>query len=538
MTTGSSSIPGVPAVEQLLQHAVSLHQQGQLREAEQVYRQALQLDPAQPHALHWLGVLLHQSGRGAQAVELIEAALQIDPSLAEAYCNLGVVLQALGHAEAAYQRFSEALRCRPDYPEAFNNRGNVLRSMQRLKPALLDFQRALQLRPGYPEAWNNCGNVLRELDHLDAALAAFEQAVQIAPAYAEAWNNRGTVLKALRRHDEALESFARALAVRPVYADAHFNESLCRLLLGDFAAGWAKHEWRWEADGRAGRRREFAQPLWLGVGARGAPVPASDAALAGKTILLHAEQGYGDTLQFCRYVSQVAALGARVILEVQPALQGLLRSLPGVVAVYAQGDSLPAFDFHCPLLSLPLALGTELATIPAALAYLHADPAKVAAWAARLGARTKPRVGLVWSGNPAHRNDRRRSIPLARLAPLLTPALQFISLQTALPEAERAALARLPVLDVADGLHDFEATAALMAGLDYIVTVDTSCAHLAGALGCPATVLLPHSPDFRWLLERDDTPWYPSLRLVRQAEPGVWEAAIERVAAQLASLTP
>lgn len=517
-----------------LQQAIALHQQGQLAPAEAGYRAILQCEPANFHALHLLGVLLHQCGQHEAALELIQTALKIDPYQPDAYLNLGVVLQVLKRSVGALNSFSEALRLRPSYVEALSNRGNVLRSLKRPDEALLDYESAIQIKPDYAEAFNHRGNALRDLGRLEAAFDNFERATQLAPNYAEAWNNRGIALKSLLRYDEALLSFARAIQLRPTYADAHWNESLCRLLLGDFTLGWRKHEWRWQAEGLALPRRSWTQPLWLGRGASEVPgSAASHESLAGKIVLLHAEQGWGDTLQFCRFASQVAALGATVLLEVQPALKTLLTGLAGVTQIYAQGETLPSFDVHCPLMSLPLALGCELATIPAAPAYLRADPLKVEHWAARLSGRGRPLIGLAWSGNPLHSNDAQRSIPLAQLAPLFAADADFISIQTEVRESDRVAFARYGMSDVAGELRDFSDTAALLACVDHVITVDTAGAHLAGALGRPTTVLLPHTPDFRWLLERADTPWYPTMCLLRQSTPGVWGDVVEKMAAAL-----
>jgi tetratricopeptide (TPR) repeat protein len=522
------------AMAMQLQQAITWHQQGQLVQAEDGYRAVLQIEPGNFHALHLLGVLAHQCGQQEAAVELIQAALRVDPRQAEVYSNLGVVLQTLKRSVEALNSFSEALRLRPDYVEALNNRGNVLRSLKRPREALLDYELAIQIKPDYAEAFNHRGNALRDLDCLDAALDSFEHATQLAPDYAEAWNNRGTALKDLQRYDEALQSFAQAIRLRPAYADAHWKEGLCRLLHGDFALGWRKHEWRWQAESLALIPRFFAQPLWLGQGVCDVPgVIASHALLDGKTILLHAEQGWGDTLQFCRYAQHVAALGATVLLEVQPPLKTLLAGLAGVAQVFARGETLPLFDFHCPLLSLPLALGSDSTNMLMERAYLQADPVKVARWSAHLSGHARTLVGLAWSGNPWHGNDRRRSIPLAQLAPLFAANVDFISIQTEVCESDREAFTRLGLVDVAAELHDFSDTAALLVCLDQVIAVDTTGAHLAGALGRPTTVLLPYVPDFRWLLGREDTPWYPTMRLLRATAPGVWGDVVERAAETL-----
>lgn len=525
-------------IETALDEALALHRQGALTQAEAAYRALLRREPDHPRALHLLGVLLQQCGRHAQSVDLLAAAAQSRPDDAEIQGNLGVALQALGRREQAYAALSAALRLKPDYPEALNNRGNVLRTLRRYEAALADYDRALQLRPGYPDALSNRANTLRRMGRLDAALADTDLALQAAPGFAPAWNIRGAVLTALGRLDEALASFGQATRIQPTYADAYFNESLCRLLQGDFRRGWALHEWRWLAPGLGVQARACSQPVWLGVGGdvlgAASPWPVSGVDLRGRTILLHAEQGYGDSLQFCRYAPLLAAQGARVLLEVPPPLGGLMRSLAGV-DVFVAGGALPAFDLHCPLMSLPHALGVTLDTLSCQLPYLSADPARVEHWRSRLAGEpaSRPLVGLAWSGNPAHANDKQRSIPLAVLAPLFDLPLHFVGLQPEMSESDRAALAHFGVRDVAAELTDFSETAALLACVDHVVTIDSAVAHLAGALGRPATVLLPHAPDFRWLLGRDDTPWYPTLHLLRQRCAGDWADVISRLAGVL-----
>jgi hypothetical protein len=335
----------------------------------------------------------------------------------------------------------------------------------------------------------------------------------------------------LNRFDEALASFDRAIAIRPGLAEAHFNAALCLLLTGDLSRGWKQYEWRWSTDQLRSEQRNFSQPQWTG----------SDK-IAGKTILLHAEQGLGDTLQFCRYVPQVAARGARVIFEVPTPLVALMRTLAGDIDVIARGDHLPAFDLHCPLLSLPLAFNTELDTIPGETPYLSAVPAKSDAWRERLGPRERPRIGLVWAGDPrkqlpnAHLIDRQRSITFDMLAPLFEAAdCDFVSLQKgeqAVAQLRASALCNR-VVDWTDDFHDFSDTAALVDNLDLVIAVDTSVAHLAGALGKPLWLLNRYNTCWRWLLERDDNPWYPTVRQFRQDEMRNWDAVMARVTGSL-----
>ena len=324
----------------------------------------------------------------------------------------------------------------------------------------------------------------------------------------------------LGRLDEARASFDHAVGIRPNFAQAHWNRAQAMLLAGAFARGWREHEWRLAAHPEL--QRPFAQPLWLG-----------EEPLAGKTLLLHAEQGLGDTIQFCRYAPLAGARGARVVLEVQTSLVDLLRDLPGVSSVVARGDPLPPFVLHCPLPSLPLAFGTTLATIPAQTPYLRVPADRAAAWEARLG-RKRPRVGLVWSGNAGHRRDRSRSIPLYALMPLFDLDATFVSLQKDVRAADQAVLQQTPKLvDVSAGLESFADTAALIGELDLVIAVDTSVAHLTGALGKRLWLLLPAAPDWRWLTGRDDSPWYPTARLFRQNDARAWGPVVTRVRAAL-----
>jgi len=448
---------------------------------------------------------------------------------AEALKQRGDLLRQAQRPLEALQSYEQALMLKPDFAEALKNRGNALRELGRPAEALASYQQALGVQPDYVDALNNCGVTLQELDRPELAIAYYRQALQLKPEAAGTLTNCGVTLQDLGLPGEALTCYQRALQLQPESAAAHLGAGLCYLLLGDFANGWQEYEWRWQTGPYAAFKRACTEPLWLGL-----------SSLAGKTILLHAEQGLGDTIQFCRYVSELAALGATVLLEVQPTLKSLLAQLPGVAGVYASGEVLPRFDYHCPLLSLPLALRTQLATIPAQTCYLRADPEKTAYWVARLRGSDKPLIGLAWSGNPAHAADHHRSIPLAQLAPFFSGPLagkvNFVSVQTQVRDADRAALSQFGILDVASELNDFTDTAALLAGVDHVITVDTVAAHLAGALGRPTTLMLPYRPDFRWLLERADSPWYASLDLVRQEQRGDWGCAIARVAALLMAM--
>jgi len=593
------------------------------------------------------GDRLHTLGRSAEAVERYDRALALNPG-ADVYNNRGVALEALGRLDEALDSFSHAVVHRPDYGAAFFNRGGVLCALARWAEALSDYDRAVALppdasapywnnrglalgelnrwaeaadsflralaldpayvdaeanlsvaqrrlgqldaalgsadralasQPSHPEALTTRGLALAALGRFEAALESHERALALRAGHLQALNNAGVALDALDRIDEALARFDAALAIDPGFAEAEFNSALALLRAGRWSEGWRRHEARWRRKGEPGPTYGD-ESLWLGR--------ADDQALIGRTILLHAEQGLGDTLQFCRYAPAVKALGARVILEVQPALKTLLAGLEGVDQVIGISEPVPPFDCHTPLLSLPLALGKRGPSPPSAhpresgdpglfgLAgsdrvsrssrqrrdskawvpafagmsgdnlfpqppYLVADPARQAVWRARLPPSRGARIGVVWAGSAAHGDDRHRSLPAKALAPLIAAArnigAQTISLQKEVRAADLAWLEQTPdLLRVEDRLIDFAETAALIAACDLVISVDTSVAHLAGALGQPLWLLTPKPCDWRWMSNREDTPWYPRARLFRQAEPGDWAEVLDRAAQALADV--
>jgi tetratricopeptide (TPR) repeat protein len=471
-------------------------------------------------------VTLHRTGQAQQAAAIYQQIINIRPDHFDALTMYAMLLAQHGHNESALQLIDRALQVNPASPEAWLYRGNVLNSLRRFDEALASYDHALVLKPDFTQAHFNQGIVLQELKRGEEALASFDRALKLRDDYAEAWNSRGDALTRLGRHEEALQSFVQSLKYKPDFAEAHFNEGWCRLLLGDYERGWQKYEWRWQTLLQESRR-PFSQPLWLGR-----------EEIAGRTILLHAEQGFGDTIQFCRYAQHVASLGATVLLEAQPSLVSLLGTLAGPTRVLARGESLPDFDFHTPLLSLPLACMTTLdTTIPAQSSYLTVPADKLESWHSEVGTSEGLRVGLVWSGSIEHTNDLNRSIPLADLAPLLEiQQITFISLQKEVRDHDQALLAQSSIVDYGERLHDFADTAALIATLDLVITVDTSVAHLAGALGKPVWILLPHIPDWRWLLERTDSPWYPTARLYRQPTAADWQSVVRNVAGDVRRL--
>jgi tetratricopeptide (TPR) repeat protein len=495
---------------------------------------ALRLDYVE--ALTNRGAVLHALDRDEEALASLDRVIALEPNNVEALVNRGVVLNALKRYDDALACYQRALRLCPDHLDALTNRGVALHDLTRYEEALTSHGRALALQPDFAEALSNRGNTLHELRRFDDALTSFDRALALAPDFAEAHSNRGNVLQELRRFDEALTSYDRALTLRPDFADGHFNASVCRLLRGDFARGWQQHEWRWETRHLRAVKRHFPQPLWTG---------ADD--LTGKTILLHAEQGFGDTIQFCRYVPLVVARAAHVIVEVQKPLHELMRSLGGGVQIVPRGAALPDFDLHGPLLSLPLAFGTRLETIPSRTPYLTAPENKTRAWRDRLdkpelGKHQRPRVGLVWAGDPrkslpgANRIDRQRSLQFDQLAPLLeVRGCAFYSLQKGDDAQAQLRGSELShrITDWSADFHDFSDTAALIENLDLVIAVDTAVPHLAGVLGKPLWLINRYNTCWRWLLDRDDSPWYPTARLFRQDATRDWHPVIARIAAAL-----
>ena len=543
--------------EILLSRGNTLIAQRQFVAAIECYEKAIALKPdfAEPYIQR--GNALRKLGRFESAVASYDQAIALLPDHAETHCNRAIALKELKQFELAVAGYDRAIALNPAFIPAYANRGVALAALKRHKAAVASFDQANALHPGIAFTHLHRGISLHALGQYQAAAEAYRQAIALDASSAEAQHNLGISLLQLRQHEMAITCFDRAIALKPEFADAHANRALAfhetrqhtaaianyeqaialqptlriahrnlshlYLQLGDYEKGWQEFEWRSRNEEPQAGRRTFTQPQWLGR-----------ESLAGKTILLHSEQGLGDTLQFCRYAKQVAALGASVVLEVQKPLISLLRGLDGVTTLLPKNSVLPPFDLHCPLMSLPLALKARIANIPSAGGYLKAEAGKVAEWQARLGSKTKPRIGLVWSGNQLHKNDRNRSIPLADFAALLTGDCEYVCLQKEVKPADQTTLTAHPeIRRFAAELKDFSDTAALCELLDLVISVDTSVAHLAGALGRPVWILLPFNPDWRWLLEREDSPWYASARLYRQDRLEGWSAVVAKIRSDL-----
>jgi tetratricopeptide (TPR) repeat protein len=529
---------------------------GEHEVAVEVLRRALAIAPASPRTLSNLGLSLRSLGRLEEALDCFAKALELAPDYAIAWYNRGVVLRDLGRFEAARAAYEKAIALQPAFPDALSNRGDVLQDLGRHDAAVESYDQSIALRPDHAETHSNRGEALRRVGRHEEAIAAYDRALELDSRHARSHAHRGIVLATLGRHDEAIKSYDRAIAcglaspqihidrgrslqetgafeaalaaysqaaaIEPGFPDAHWNASFMHLILGNFQAGLEEHEWRWRTPALGLRPRAFDRPLWLG-----------DTPLEGKTILLHSEQGYGDALQMIRYAPALAARGATVLLEVPPGLVRLCASAPGVSTVMPTGERLPQFDLHCPLMSLPLAFGTRLETIPADVPYLRVERRIAAEWEARLGPKRAPRVGLAWAGNPVPPN---RSIPLERVVRLFDVPVEFVSLQVEVNPADAL------TLRTAAGLRhfgsereraDFEDTAALVECMDLVISIDTAVAHLCGAMGKPVWILLQFAPDWRWLLKRADSPWYPTAQLFRQPRPGDWESVLREVRERL-----
>ncbi len=498
--------------------------QGRLEEAVSSYQRALQRLPADSVSYR-AGLFSHlcnalrQQGKLNEALAYGRRALELQPDFAKAHNNLGNVLQEQGRLDEAEACYRRALMLDPNYVDAHYNLALAARDQGKLADSIACSRRALELKPDYAEAHNILGLALHQQGRLEESLACYRRALELKPDYADAHSSLGTAFHDQGRIAEALACFQRAIELRPQFALAHFNRSLLRLLTGDFAHGWAEYEWRWQTGLKPFSPRSFPRPLWDGR------------PLQGRTLLLHAEQGLGDTIQFLRYAALVRQPGARVVVECPTPLLRIVRTCRFIDQLADETTSALDFDLYYPLMSLPGLLKTTLASVPADVPYLFAAPDLVAPWRESLGGLEGFKIGIVWRGGPAHPNDRARSIPLSCFEPLAAlPGVRLFSLQKgAGAEQLQDVAGRFPITELGSRLEDFMDTAAVLASLDLLITADTAIAHLAGALALPVWVALPLVPDWRWLLDRSDSPWYPTMRLFRQKAPGDWRGVFDEI---------
>lgn len=486
------------------------------------YESAIALSPAYIEAHFNLGGTLLSLRRFQDSADSYGRCIAFKPDHAEAYCDRGNALLELKRTDEAIASYEQAIAIRPSYADALNNCGVALREAKRFSEAVARYDRAIALRPDYAEAYSNRGVALKDLQQFDEAVASYDRAIAINPKYAEACSNKGNTLLEMAQFEAAVASYDQAISIKPDYAEAYWNKSLILLLQGNYKAGWEHYEWRWANEKIGLNPRVFDQPLWRG-----------EEELEGKVILLHAEQGLGDSIQFCRYAALLRNCGAKVLIEVHQPLVALLKGLDGVSDVVETGFPLPAFDYHCPMLSLPIAFKTDLSNIPNATPYLSSSVEKREYFSSKLGIKKLLRVGLVWSGSAIHTNDSNRSLKLADLIDILPTDCEYISLQKEVRAVDVDVLGNSSIKNFSADIANFTDTAALCDLMDVIISVDTSVAHLAGALGKPTWVLLPHIPDWRWLLDREDSPWYPNMRLFRQGGSKNWTPVLQKLAENL-----
>jgi tetratricopeptide (TPR) repeat protein len=512
----------------------ALQEQGHLAEAESQFEHALELKPNLADAAFNMGNVLRLQRRFDEALRWCEQACRLQPQSSQSWSNLAAALQGLGRIDEARRSLRESLRLNPRNVEALSNLAVVLQiveetdlevARQQAEDAIACCLQALEIQPNFVPAHVNLGNSRQQQGRIDEAIACYRRAIEIDPNSVDARCSLSDALRNRGQLDEAREHFEHALRRGPDYPEARFNKALWHLVQGDLPAGWPHYEYRWQMKG-VKPRQKFSQPTWDG------------ASLPGNTILLHAEQGHGDSLQFIRYAALVKQRVGTVLVECPGTLVDLLASCPGVDLAAARGQPLPEFDVQAPLLSLPGILQTSLETIPATVPYLWPSEDMVRAWQRELPSGGPLKVGIVWQGSPLHHDDRKRSIPLEQFAPLTAiPGVQLYALQFGAGHDQLQKFSAADrVIDLADRISNFQDTAAIMRNLDLVISCDSAPVHLAGALGVPVWTALPQGPDWRWMLEREDSPWYPTMRLWRQRSLGDWTELFERIADQLRSL--
>jgi len=505
--------------------------QNKLDAAIEMYQEALRHAPQRAESYYNWGTALKRQQHVAEAAEKYRQAIRCQPTMADAHYNLGTVLQELGDRQQAAEAYREAIRLRPDMALAHNNLGNIYKQMGNTAEAIGCYERAIGIHPDQAEAMMNLGSVLQQQGQLPETVACYQKALRSKPDSAEAYSNLGAVLQEQGKAARALACYQASLRLRPDFPEAHYNLALLYLSQEKFAEAWPEYVWRLKC--QHFRPRVFGKPLWDG------------SPLAGRTLLVHAEQGLGDTMMFVRFLSTVRKLGGRVLFESHPSLVPLLKT-SGMDDVFAAGNELPPYDVYLPLLNLPSLLGVNRESLAGASPYLAADPELTQQWSDKLSKHKGFRVGIAWQGNPEYAFDRTRSIPLDQYAPLAqVEGVRLISLQKSEAEQSRIAqsaraTADFPLEDLGPGFDEasgaFMDTAAVMKNLDLVITSDTATAHLAGALGVPVWVALCASPDWRWFVKREDSPWYPTMRLFRQQTAGDWSAPFGAMARQLTTL--
>jgi tetratricopeptide (TPR) repeat protein len=505
---------------------LALHGSGRQEDAIERYEQALVINPDYAEVFNNLGNALRELDKQQEAINHYEKALILNRDFAEAYNNLGLVIQDLDRQEESTKHFKKAIVIKPDYAEAHNNLGNALKEINQQEEAIKHYKQALIIRPDYVETRTNLGLMYHEMGELEEAIKQYEQALIIRPDYAEAHYQLGNTLQELARLEEAIKHYQLAISIKPDYAEAHYNMGLTYLLKGALREGWRNYEWRYKTKKFKHYKRVIDKPKWNGT------------SLKNRTILIHAEQGLGDTIQFIRYAPIVANTGGNVIVECHPGIIHLFESYKNSVTFIGKGEPLPDFDVHCSLLSLPGILNTTIDTIPSEINYIHTDKRLASSWKEKLSNSNKFKIGIFWQGNKNHNRDKFRSIPLKNFESLLSfSEIDFINLQKGEGHEQviEYGFSNLITDYTAemDNEERFSDTAALMQSLDLVIGTDTAIIHLAGAMGIPTWLLLPFHPDWRWMLKIEDTPWYPTMRLFRQEEIGNWHTVVKKIEREL-----
>ena len=535
--------------------AVLLNQAGNLRAALDLYERIAKLDPQHVQALYNCGVIWGLLGDKSKALEKYNLTLAVNPDMRDALLNKGALLQDLGQHQDSIAGYQSILKGNPKDVTAWGNLGAAhfelgayqqalacYRQASALDPsnsqtifhvgithlkmgdhalAIELFNQALVLKPDCADYLNNRALAFKDLKQFNEAIRDFDRAIALSPINATFKNNKGIALMELGNIGGAISYFQAALGLQPHYAEVRYNLALCYLLNGDYSKGWREYEWRWKASSIAKKlgKRDLKEPLWLGK-----------ESIANKTILIYWEQGFGDTIQFARYVKLLENQGATVMFEVQPELKSLCTGL-GEVRVFSAHDSVPAFDFQCPLMSLPFALQKEVDFIPSCKDLISVNADQLSIWGARLGERKKRRIGIAWSGNPIHSNDKNRSMPLEVLKSALGSEVELICLQKDIHVSDRRLLDSGEIVYFGDEVQDFSDTATLCSLVDEVVSIDTAIVHLAGSLGVKTRLLLPFRPDWRWLMNTSSTQWYESVSIIRQKQMGDWQSVAEQLRA-------
>lgn len=505
----------------------AFEKKGMPDEAIENYQKVIQLNPNFIDAHINLGNIFHMQGRFGEAIRYYRKILDQIPDNAEIYQNLGIALHDQGQINEALACYQKVLRLRPDAVDALNNIGFILKEKNQFHNAIGFFQKALQFNPEHIEVLNNLANAYQANSQIDDALKYYQKAVQLQPDHAESHAGFGTALYENAQFENAIVHYQKAIQLKPDYVDPHFNNALALLLLGKFREGWKEYEWRRKTKDFIALCPQFTQPIWSGKDS-----PDS-------VILIYAEQGFGDTLQFIRYAPLVVQHGATIVFECQKELKPLLQTIEGIHHVFSQGEPLPEFDIQSPLLSLPLAFNTTLETIPAKVPYIKADVSLTEQWSKKIRRKNlKFNIGLVWSGNPKYGRDRYRSLSLQSFSCFTQIEYAcFYSLQKgSAAEQAKNPPSGMNLIDLTEDIHDFSDTAAFIENLNLIISVDTAVAHLAGAMGKPVWTLIPFIPDWRWMLHRTDSPWYPTMKLFRQSSPDTWDDVISKIYHELQSL--